>query len=357
MALEFADSFSRYKIAHFDDAALAANFNSRYTASNLGVAQEIDNTGRTGQCLRMHAAGQSFFKTLRHASRWVVGFAFRADATSGASETIYALLNNNLGIFSLRHNADRTLSLWGGPFIFYGAPFATSTRALLQGRWYFLEVDISVSGTPNLIVTAELRINGKVECSGTLTVPDASGSPVPLTALISQDATANVHLFNSWLGILQGYSLDDLYIKTGAGYYGDLRIRARYPNGDATPLDWTPDSGTVHFDRVNTHPVDLTKNLSDDVPTHVDLWEWEDCGISGTIVGIDIGILARKDDEGTKSFKIKVGGSPGAESDEHNVSDVNPEYYEYCLEIDPNTGVAYTPASFNAILAGAELIS
>ncbi len=150
-----------------------------------------------------------------------------------------------------------------------------------------------------------------------------------------------------------------MYIKNTAGYYGDIRIVALFPNGDGATLQWTPSTGVTHYLMVNTHPVDLTKYLKDLTPGDIDTWDWEDCpGFSGTIPAINISMDARKDDEGTKSFKIVVGNTgTEAESDEFFVSNLTPEYYEFGLELDPGTGLPWTQVGFNAKQFGVKLIS
>jgi hypothetical protein len=69
-------------------------------------------------------------------------------------------------------------------------------------------------------------------------------------------------------------------------------------------------------------------------------------------------VLAQKDDEGTKSFKIVTGATgTDAQSDEFFVSSANPEYYEFSLKLDPQTGLPWTAAGVNALIAGVKCIS
>ena len=147
-------------------------------------------------------------------------------------------------------------------------------------------------------------------------------------------------------------------MKDTTGYYGDIAIVGIFPNGDGGESDWTPISGSIHYLMVNSHPVDLSKYLFDLTPGDLDTWNWDDApGFSGTIKAINIGMDARKDGEGTKSFEIVVGTTgTEAHSDEFFVSDLTPEYYEMGLETDPATGVAWTLAGFNAKEFGIKLI-
>ena len=341
----FAESFSRYKVTDFGDTDLQANFYSRYTNGGLSNNfASINSNGRNGACISVGRGSGSFFKTLPHSSEWVTGFAYRIDgAGAGGVDEFYSIGNNNTLLFSLRQAIDGTLVMYAGPNV-----IAVTERALLKSRWYYIEVDVSFSGS-TITTTAELRINGHVEASG------SASTAVNISSLLSGNAKGNVHTFSALGAVGGGNSFDDVYIKNASGYYGDIRVVALFPNGDASPTDWTTHGSGTHYLDVNTHPVDLTKWVESNTVNQVDMWDWEDCpGFSGTIKAINIGLLARKNDEGTRSFKILTGSTL---SDEFFVSDVTPEYYEWALETDPATGLAWTQVGFNATQWGPKLIS
>lgn len=344
----FADSFERYKLGLSSDPALLANLASRYTSIG-GV--EIISTGRTGQAIRI--GNGSFAKTLPHAGTITTGFAVRfpADTTSAVS-ALYAINNNNLPLFTLSWDFDGTLSMQAGTST--GPVIAVTDRSLFTNKWYYLETAVAFSGTTPIVTTAELRINGSVVGSG------SHVTSVNTSATLSGTAQGNYHSFtNAATGIAGATEIDDLYIKDSAGYYGDIRIIALYADGDGFLLQWNPSTGTVQYLMINSHPVDLTMWIDSLTAGDISTFTWQDCpGFSGTIKAINISMLARKDDEGTKSFSIVVGDSgTEAESEEFFVSDVSPEYYEFGLELDPATGLAWTQAGFNAKEFGVKLKS
>lgn len=349
----FKDSYERYKVASFADSDLFTNLASRYTTVSGGNLGSVIASGRSGQALRLQF-GSAVAKTLPHSGRWVLGFAFRLVVPSVGSDPIYQLSNNTNVLFTLVHNLDGTLAMHAG--ISTDPVIGLSARALLPARWYYLEIDITIGGASPLTVEAELRINGHIEASGTQnTVINATDN---LSFGSTGGVDANYHLFagTSGAGGSGGCDVDDLYIKNEAGYEGDIRVLAAFPSGDGGTLQWTPDSGSTHFDRVNTHPVDVTKFLATATIGDIDLWTFTLPSLPGTIVGVNISVLARKDDEGTKSFKIVVGASgTDASSDEFFVSDVTPEYYEFSLKVDPSTGSAFVPGS--TLTVGVKLIS
>lgn len=346
----FADSFSRYKVATANDADLFGDLAGRYTnLSGVKSGIAIISGGRNGQCLEL-GFGSSVAKALNHSARWVFGFAYRLTAPQAANDLIYSIYNNSNQMFALFQNVDGTLQIRAGNVNGIGV----TERALDVGRWYYIEGDLTLSGTTPITATVELRINKHVESSGSGSTGINASQNLSFASTGGVDA--NYHQLSGPTGTAD---FDDLYIKNNAGYYGDIRIVALFPNGDGGKSDWTPNSGSTHFDRVDTHPLDLTKWLETAVANNIDTWDWQDVpGFSGTIKAVNISLFARKDDEGTKSFKIVVGntGTLGA-SDEYFVSDVLGEWYEWGQETDPNTGIAWTQAGFNATQWGAKLIS
>lgn len=344
----FAESWERYKIATSSDPDLFANLTARYTS--VGGLSIIAG-GRTGQCLKIENGAIS--KTLPHAGTIVTGFAVKFNqASASAQQSIYSLSNNNLPLYTLAWDLDGTLSIYAGTVT--GSIIGVTERALFTNKWYYLESFLTFSGSSPITVAAELRVNGNIVISG------SHATSISTSQTLSQSATANYHTLSNAVAGLSGATLiDDFYIKDTSGYYGDVRIVALYADGDGFLLQWDPSTGTVQYLMINGHPAVLTTFISTLTPGNISTFTWQDCpGFSGTIKAINISMLAQKDDEGTKSFKIVVGNSgTEASSDEFFLSDISPEYYEMGLELDPATGLAWTQAGFNAKEFGVKLIS
>ncbi len=337
----FKESWERYALGAIS-GSLLDNILMRWTSAD-GIFS-IVTPGRYGQALRMSQAQVS--KALPHSSRWVTGFGYRRNQNTVGDESRYQIFNNNNQMCRLLEDSDATLSLRAGN----SNVIAVTNRALNTGRWYDLELDVTLGGGTPITCDAELRINGKVEASGSGSTGFNSSDQ------LSGDATGNFHQFAGVTGFGNSADFDDIYIKNFAGYEGDARVIAAYATGDGGILQWTPNSGSTHFDRINSHPLDLTKFLSGATPGDIDLWTFVLPSFSGTIPGINISVLARKDDEGTKSFKIVFGPTgTDAQSDEFFVSDLTPEYYEFSLKTNPTTGLAFVPG--DTITLGVKLIS
>lgn len=338
-----AESWSRYGTGVVTGGLLDKML-YRYTTLS-GGAELSTSFGRNGVGIRI--SNGNLTKTAPHSDTWVVGFAVKFPESTDNNNTIYDIRNNDHVLFQLIHNTDQTLTIAAGPGTTY---IGTTNRALQNGRWYWIDMTITFSGS--ITCTAELRINGHVEASGSGTTGFTTSQ------MLSQDATGNKHVL--WgLTNFQSVYYDDFYMKNATGYYGDIRIIALFPNGDAGLSDWTPQTAGGHYLMVNTHPADITKYVQTATPGNIDTYEWEDIPtFSGTVCAVNMGFLANKDDEGTKSFKI-VFGNVGTEelSAEFFVSTDTPEYYEHSNENDPHTSAPWTQAGWNATKAGVKLIS
>lgn len=341
-----AESFSRYGSGAVSGTILE-NMLYRYTTVQGGTLGT--SFGRNGSGLALTGNTNLLTKTTPHSNVWTIGFAIKFPFATTDNDTIYKIYNNDQTMLILEHNIDQTLTIWAGNF---SHAIGTTNRALQNGRWYWIDFSVSFSGSSPITLTAELRINGNVELSGSASTGLTSAN------LVSGDNTANRHSFNGLNNFASVY-FDDYYMKNSVGYYGDIRIIALYPNGEGDTLTWTPDSGLVHYTEINTHPADITKFVKTATPGNIDTFNWEDIPtFSGTIKAVNMGFLANKDDEGTKSFEI-VFGNTGTEehSVEFFVSSDAPEYYEHSNELDPATGLIWTQVGWNAKQVGVKLIS
>lgn len=349
----FKDSFERYKVASLSDADLLANLRERYTVVGAAGSSVDSSGGLSGGRRELNfGAGGGLTKVLAHSSRWVIGFRYKWAGTL-SNGAIYQCRNNDTPLFTLNQNADGTLAIYAGNNTpGNGTTLGVTDRSLFSNIRYYIEVDVTLSGAGAITATGELRVNG------TVVIPSAGGSAhANSTNLLSQTADANAHAFTPPAGGLgTGSWVTDIYIKNEAGYEGDIRNEAVYPSGDGGTSAWTPHGAVAHNDCVNTHPIDLTKWLETATVNAMDLWTFTFPSFTGSIPGINISVVAAKDDEGTKSFKIVVGATgTDAVSDEFFVSSSNPEYYELSLKLDPATGLAFVPGQ--TLTVGVKCIS
>jgi hypothetical protein len=341
--LTFAESWTAYTTGTVNGGASNGPiFLARWTSTANGQWSIIADS--IGQYAELTASGVSIFKTLRtHNAAYTVGFRVRIPTIAVTS--LFTIYNNAQALGAVSINADGTVTLSGqsaGVSV-----IGTTNESIHAGKWYYFEVSISLTGTTNINVAMILKINGSQILSGNI------NTGVNNTNLTSRDTTLNR------IGFAGVAHLRDIYVNIGASQFdGDITIRAIRPDGDLTS-GWICSTGTTEYVLVN-------ENFSDFDTTYVyqtatgsqAIWSWQDLPtFSGTIKGIQISIMARKDDEGSKSFEI-VTGTTGTEtaSPEFFVGDDYVAYF-HCQDNDPATGVPYTVSGFNAKPFGIKVIS
>ncbi len=133
-----------------------------------------------------------------------------------------------------------------------------------------------------------------------------------------------------------------------------MRLAKVQPNGDVV-TDWTPTGGGAHWTQINETPPNEANYVEDGTPGDKDVWDWEDIGLSGRIVGLQYNLYAKKTDEGSKSMKHNVGDT-GTEYQGEEIA-LTDDYvtHHMPLDCDPNTSDFFTVANFNAKRFGVQV--
>lgn len=343
MAGAFCDSFY-HVVAGLLDSDTQQAFTSKWTARSGNDTIQASPLG--GQELKL-GAGHTCFKTLSHQTAWTVGFRFKTTSVGGTLDTVlYKGRNNGTVLVTLEVNVDGTLIAYAGN---HQTVIGVTDFAIHADKYYYIEIEYSLSGTSNISVTAAVRLDGS-----TAAVISGSGlSGVANTSLVSGTATVNNHMLASGNSTATTYK--DLYVVDHNGgvndtFMGVCKILVVRPNGDVVS-NFAPNSGSVHFDRVSDSvgPDDDTTYVEDGTVNDKDIWDWEDIpGFSGTIKFIQVLMYARKTDEGAKAFKTVVGDTgTEANSGDFYIED-SYVYHHFPFDTDPATGLAWTRAGFNA---------
>lgn len=349
MSGRFEDGFERYKAGNSTDSQVSGGISARWTSVAFGNFQIGTPFGRNGQGISL-GAGISFFKTLTHETGWTVGFAYQVNASTAGNlfTDMYIGANNGTTLISLRVNVDGTISVFTPTNV-----ALTTTLAVQYNKYHYYELKYDISGSSNCTVAGQLWIDGA--SMGTFS---AVATGVDESDLIDQAGTTNMHLWTSSFG---SNFMDDLYIIDHNGslnndHLGDIALFPIVPNGDATPLQFTPSVGSTHYNLINfVPPTGDPSSLSDNHVTDSDVWQWQDIAtFVGTIPFVCVSIYARKDAEGTRTFKTTTTGS--SLSPEFYLSD-SYIYYDMIWDEDPDTTSAWTVANFNAMDFGVVLES
>ncbi len=164
-----------------------------------------------------------------------------------------------------------------------------------------------------------------------------------------------------------GSQFDDIYF--GDTVLGDPHVDALAPTSDGTYTDWTPDTGSIHYSRVNEAQLDDNHSYVHDAGTagHKDSYGFQDLPYAaGTVFSAQLNLAAdQKEDPATIKHKIKAlirqAGTDHLSStllNGHGDAWLTQDYYFYrwLLDQDP-TGSDWTVATVNADEYGIDVVA
>lgn len=245
----------------------------------------------------------------------------------------------------------------GGIGAYIGDP---TIKWMHEREWYYIEFKVVI--TSGNIGTVTVRVNEEVWGQWTdVTVLDTRG---PAGGLWN----GGIWLSGGWSSVGVGV-WDDLYVCDGRGaapfndFLGDVRIDAHYPTEDGAYTDFTPSTGTDHFELVNDEwdggvhtkipNADVDYNTTSTVGA-IDTFVCEDFKAPGfPLLAIQHAMSHKKLDAGTAACAsvIRQGTTNYVGTDEYS----SEGSYYYALTIyttEPATGTSWTEAGFNAMEIG-----
>ena len=150
----------------------------------------------------------------------------------------------------------------------------TLESSLMLNTWYYIEVKVFCHATSG---TVEVKLDGTTIES--------------LTGINTQGGT---NLYNNKVRCYWAYSyVDDFYICDGSGstlndFQGVCRVIGLFPNADTTTIQWTPSTGTTHYDLVDENPENTTDYVSTSTQADTDLYTYPSLIGTGTILGVQV---------------------------------------------------------------------
>jgi hypothetical protein len=222
------------------------------------------------------------------------------------------------------------------------ALLGASTAAIVQaGVYAYIEVRATMSATNTGQV--KLLVNGA-------TVLNLTGIRTTHYQSVLEQVSRVTLLSPSSAGT----AYDDLYICDAAGtlnndFFGDVRIDVTRPNADGTYRDFTPDSGTDHFSRVNEVTADQLTYVAASTVGAKDSFQFTDLAtIVGVVRGVQIVDAAIKDDAGVRSISHLAKSGVSEQYSENQALSTDRKLYTSIHETDPATGAQWTQAGLNA---------
>lgn len=340
MSLLFFDGFESYA---------TADILKEWTSQNGSPTVDATGGRRGGGCLSSTttSAATNVVKTLAASvSTFVAGFAFNPSASGAFGRSIAKFMDSGSNQLEIRLNSDATLSVTRNSIV-----LGTSTATVNYNSDQYIEFKATIHDTAG---TYELRLNG---------VNILSGSGV------DTKNTANASINQIMIGVdgNPGSSItwkyDDFYILDTSGatnnnFLGDVRIDAVYPNADGTHTDWTPSTGTDHYALVDEATPNTTDYVSSSTAGQKDSFNMASPPVlaSEVIFGVRVKVAALKDDAGSRSIKVGVRSGTAESVSTAQALSTSQLYYSNIHEVDPDTGVAWTPSGIDNLQALVEAV-
>jgi hypothetical protein len=336
MALRFCDS-----VAHYGSSGIT----QKWTTSSPGLSGLYNGSG--GRRNGAYLGGPNLYaKTLTHGTRWIQGAAVIHNNLRGGS---LWLGNNGSTIMQLRMNGDSTMTILGG-----NATIGHSSLAVADPTsWHYYEIDTSLGAALGTVtLTCSLRVDGASFGSF------SGASNVLTTNLIDNAATANqVGMALDTNGFMDYYAVDtsttDIngVTSTLTTFLGDVEIDAIFPNSDVT-TNWgsAGGDGTHAYTSVNAatpnYGTDTAYVITSSTATTSEGFKYQPItGFTGTIVGAQYLVLARKDAEGPRIIDLTVGTHTASTIEYQGTANYLSDYYVYYITpLDSDFGVAWTTA-------------
>ena len=347
MALIFMDSFAHYNIGQMNRKWLF-NGGSRLTAGNNGgIALAMGSNAEIGV-------------SLPYRNYAVVGFRIKFDNASAGSRLYSAIgIGGSRGgriYISLYILPDGKLAVYAGDASLLLGD--TGDFKVHAETWYYFELKYTTFSTIDINTGLQMVgvTNPTLRIDGTTRITGGSGSvDVDEHFWITPAGSFDIHQFDSNATTSEGMLIQDLYIFDNTGgvnidFAGDSRMGCIYPRADIS-TDWTPSTGSSHFNLVNEHICDddITYISSDTAGNH-DEYNFDLVTIVGEIVAAQFLICARKDDEGSRSLKGTMDNVAFTVEEFINDSYV---YYRKPFDLNPPQDAT----TFNAHTWGVEVIS
>ena len=303
-------------------------------------------TGRFGgQALRVNGGSTtsqwSARRNITSGSSAAAGFAFRASSLAAArhffwmGDSAYQIglrLNTNGSIDAGRYSAINGITVLG----------TSAAGVITVNTWAYIEVETTINASTGVL---NVYVNGTnvISLSGVNT--SNSGTAVSWVQMGFYDGGSTSGL--TW-------DFDDLYVVDVATRLGERRVETLYPNGDTATKNFTPDTGTANYSRVNESQVDGdTSYVQSSTVGARDLYTIGSLSSTPTAIdAVNVVSFAEKTDATTRTLYNSV-QSAGTDSDGSAFS-LAASYgrFDRLLMTDPNGGGAWTASRVNGLQIG-----
>lgn len=330
--LRFIDGFDHYNTT----ADLLTKWSSFSSAPTISATSTRFSTGN---CLTNPSNLQ---KIIDSQSTWTIGMAFKAPSNPGSDAYLVSLIDSTTPQMQWGLNT-------GGQFIIArnGTKLATSTYVLPSNTWHYVELKVVINGTTG---TYELHVDG------TAVIGPITGANTQASGNATADRL-NLHVIGG-----TGCSYDDVYMADGQSgtvttFTGDVRVTTLMPTGAGNYAQWTPDTGS-NFARVNETTEDGdTSYVSTATPGNLDSYATADLSGTPTVFGVQVNLMARKDDAGLRQIAPLIRISAADFVGTTQTLGTSYAFFTQTYDKNPNSAAQWAASEVNAAEFGAKLIA
>lgn len=277
-----------------------------------------------------------------------MGFHFRVGSLSNRTR-ICSFHDGSTYQLSLIHESDGSLRLYRGLEGKFDVGTGTSIQQTAAGQitantWYHIQIYASFHGSTGAY---EVRKDGTAVLSG-------SG--------VNTSASGNAYADRFGLGDVvpaTGQYFDNLVIADNA-FQGQCVVETLYPSANGTTNNFNVSGAASNYQAVDdsgTYDSDTTYTYSANVGD-IDLYALANSSYStGTVKGLQVNAVMRKDDAGARDAALVVRSS--STNSVRSTQSLTSSYavYSEAFTNDPVTSTSFTLTSVNALEIGAKVIT
>lgn len=330
-------------LLHFDGFDLG-DFAQAYALVNSPTSVATTRYG-VGRSLSFASSACTASKTITASAEVYAGFAITYVGSSTVNNGFLSF-NGDSGAtlhLQLRWVNTTTLGLYRGTTL-----IASASVNEPMGIWYYIEMWATIADAGGRCI---VKVDGVTVIDFTGDTKNAGTSTNIDTVIIGKNVSA---------GGTTGFIIDDLYICNGVGsapfntFQGPVQVVTESPVGAGSTTQMTPSSG-ANYTAVDEQPFS-TADYVQGTSGQRDLYAIDNV-TSGTILAAQVVGVAKATDASPVSVRgvVKSGATTNVGTAVAlSASDITVR--GDILTTDPNTGVAWTLANFNAIEAGFEVV-
>ena len=331
-----------------------------FSGGQYGYAESystIVSPGRTGPyCMAQNGGGNPRWSVAQfnNQATWTVGCAFQIAASSGNNDIIQVCDGTSGGPSNAQNTVQFGVGInaeYGVYAIYNGGTTASANAIWRPGSWNYIEV----SGTCAASATVTVRLNGVVVVTATA---------------VNTSKTGNNYASLVCLSCQQGDTInfDDVYMCDGVAaahgpvnntFLGDIAVLVNAPNADGHYANWTPTAG-LNYQCVDSYSYTDTTYVSTATPSTIDSYLFPaTTATSGSILGVQLNVIGRKDDGGSHVLApLYRGAATDYPQTSAEINVTNTYANAQCqFDYDPATNLAWTATGLNAGEFGQKLIS